>query len=169
MEDNKEIVETETTKAEDAKKTVETGKTFTQEEFNEALLKAVQRKTKDLPNEEELKKFKEWQDQQKTESEKQVEREKQYSKVEAENSELKRINTVLLNGVKPDDVDYVVYKVSKMEGDFEDNLKSFLQANTKFTEKETVSKATGTTAKGNAVEEDDGVTAILKAKHPELF
>jgi len=169
MEDNKQTVETETTATKEVETTVETGKTFTQEEFDEALLKAVQRKTKGMPSKEELEKFKEWQDQQKTESEKQVEREKQYSKVEAENDELKRINSVLINGVKPDDVDYVVYKVSKMEGDFEDNLKSFLQANTKFTEKESVSKATGTTSKGTAVEEEDGVTAILKAKHPELF
>jgi hypothetical protein len=74
MEDNKQTVETVTTEPE--VETTVAEKTFTQSEFDEALKKAVSRKTKDMPSKEELDKFKEWQDQQKTESDKLVEKEK---------------------------------------------------------------------------------------------
>ena len=36
-------------------------------------------------------------------------------------------------------------------------------------EKSSATKATGTEAKSNSIAQEDGVTAILKAKHPDLF
>ena len=63
---------------------------------------------------------------------------------------------------------YLVYKVSKMEGDFSDNLKEYLTNNPKFVKRQEP-KATGVETKSTTVTKEDGVTAILKAKHPELF
>lgn len=176
MEDNEKKVESETTEVEtkvetetnEEKKAV---KTFTQSEFNEALKKEVARKTKNVPTGEELKKYNEWKESQKTESEKIAEREKTYQQALSKNDELARENLALRKGVKVDDLDYVIYKVSKLEGEFEDNLNAYLEDNPKFTEVENVAseKATGVVSKGNIPEKESGVTAILKAKHPELF
>ena len=93
MEDNKQTVETVTTEPE--VETTVAEKTFTQTEFDEALKKAVLRKTKDMPSKEELDKFKEWQEQQKTESEKQIEKEKEYLKVTAERDAFRYENIAL--------------------------------------------------------------------------
>ena len=168
MEDNKQTVETVTTEPE--VETTVAEKTFTQTEFDEALKKAVLRKTKDMPSKEELDKFKEWQEQQKTESEKQIEKEKEYLKVTAERDAFRYENIALKQGIKADDLDYVIFKVSKQEGDFEDNLKEFLEANPKFVAQEEVAtKSTGTIARSTTQEKESGVTAILKARYPELF
>ena len=68
------IVETtENTETQTVEEKVE--KTFaTQEDFNEALKKEVARKTRNLPSKEDLKAFNEWKESQKTESEKQLEK-----------------------------------------------------------------------------------------------
>ena len=62
-----------------------------------------------------------------------------------------------------------MFKVGKMEGEFDENLVEFLKVNPKFTTKEET-KVVTTGVKTSGVEnKDSGVTAILKAKHPELF
>ena len=63
-----------------------------------------------------------------------------------------------------------MFKVGKMEGEFDENLVEFLKENPKFTTKEETKVASTTGVKTSGVEnKDSGVTAILKAKHPELF
>lgn len=103
-------------------------KIFTQEEVNRMLAK----EKKNMPSKEELKAFNEWKESQKTAEQKQSEKETKYQETLSKNTELERENRVLKAGVNSDDVDYVMFKVSKMDGDFEENLKGFLKDNPKY-------------------------------------
>lgn len=173
MEENKETVED--VKVEETGEEVtqpnneeETEKTFTQEDVD----KIVKERLKKMPSKDELKAFKDWQESQKTAEQKQAEKETEYQKTLSEKESLVQENLVLKSGVNIDDVDYVVFKVSKKEGDFEDNLQEFLKENPKYLKNEqydvTELKATGTPVKAISSRES-GVMAILKAKHPELY
>ena len=168
MEDNKENnVVTPTTN------TQENGgqeqKTFTQEELNTIVETRLAKVKKDMPSKEELKKYYEWKEAQKTEQEKMAEKETEYQKALAEKEQIINENKILKSGVNAEDTDYVLFKVTKMEGDFEENLSKFLKDNPRFLNKTVPSKATGvetrTTSQSN---EDDGVMAILKSKHPTI-
>ena len=168
MEENKENnVATPTTE------TQENGgqeqKTFTQEELNTIVETRLAKAKKDMPSKEELKKYNEWKEAQKTEQEKMAEKEAEYQKALAEKEQIINENKILKSGVNAEDTDYVLFKVTKMEGDFEENLSKFLKDNPKFLNKTVPSKATGvetrTTSQSN---EDDGVMAILKSKHPNI-
>ena len=144
-------------------------KTFTQEELNAIIETRLAKAKKDMPSKEELKKYNEWKEAQKTEQEKMAEKETEYQKVLAEKEQIINENKILKSGVNAEDTDYVLFKVTKMEGDFEENLSKFLKDNPKFLNKTVPSKATGvetrTTSQSN---EDDGVMAILKSKHPNI-
>lgn len=130
----------------------------------------VAKKLKDMPSKEELKAYKEWKESQKTESEKQAEALKELETLRQEKLNTQRENALLKKGINNDDIDYVMFKVGKMEGEFDENLVEFLKENPKFTAKEEKSVASTTGVKNSGVEnKDSGVTAILKAKHPELF
>ena len=168
MEDNKDNnVVTPTTN------TPENGgqeqKTFTQEELNTIIETRLAKAKKDMPSKEELKKYNEWKEAQKTEQEKMAEKETEYQKVLAEKEQIINENKILKSGVNAEDTDYVLFKVTKMEGDFEENLSKFLKDNPRFLNKTVPIKATGvetrTTSQSN---EDDGVMAILKSKHPNI-
>lgn len=144
-------------------------KTFTQEEVNAMILKAQ----KKMPSKEEMQAFNEWKESQKTEAEKQTELTQKIHDTENENVSLKQEIQVLRSGVNADDVDYVLFKVSKMEGDFEDNLNDFLKDNPKYLQStevtEPANKDTGIPVTKVDGQKENGVTAILKNKHPELF
>ena len=176
MEENKETVENvnveETGGAvtqTEQKNEEKAEKTFTQEEVNSMLKKEKQKAEKKYEGID-ITKYKEWQESQKTAEQKQAEKETEYQKTLSEKESLFQENQVLKAGVNVDDVDYVVFKVSKMDGEFEENLAKFLKDNPKYLgqELETEHKATGAPVKTLSSEES-GVTAILKAKHPELF
>ena len=125
---------------------------------------------KKLPPKEEMDAFKQWKESQKTQADKQAEKEKKLIEKEQENVSLLRENTLLKKGINIDDIDYVQYKVSKMDGEFDDNLVEFLKENPKFTAKEEKSVASTTGVKTSGVDnKETGVMAILKAKHPELY
>lgn len=170
--ENKEIVEeTGNTVTQTEEKTEgEVEKTFTQEEVNSYLRKEKAKILKDIPSKEELKAFKEWQEGQKTAEQKQTEKETQYQKTLLEKQSLVQENQVLKAGVNTEDVDYVVFKVSKMEGEFDENLAQFLKENPKYLgpKSETEQKATGTPVKTISSKES-GVMAILRAKYPEIY
>ena len=127
---------------------------------------------KGMPSKEELQAFKKWQEDQKTEKQKQEEKDTEYQRTLTEKENLLHENIVLKSGVKADDVDYVVFKVSKQEGDFEENLEEFLKENPKYIQKEEQEeqeqKATGTQVK-KVNSSETGVMAILKTKHPGLY
>lgn len=103
-------------------------KTFTQEEVNAILAK----ERKKMPSQDDLTAFNEWKENQKTAEQKQAEKDAEYQKTLSKNTQLENENSVFKAGVNKDDVDYVAFKVSKMEGDFEQNLTKFLKDNPKY-------------------------------------
>lgn len=126
---------------------------------------------KNLPPKEEMEAFKSWKESQKTEAEKQAEVLKELETLKQEKINTQRENALLKKGINEEDIDYVMFKVNKIDGDFEENLVEFLKENPKFTQKEEEAKTTKTTGvKTKGVESNEsGVTAILRQKHPELF
>lgn len=186
MEDNKDLENQNTNTGEGTNNAEGTGnvdtqttnqnegqaeKTFTQEELNKIVQERLDKEKKKMPSKEDLKAFKDWKESQKTAEEKQAEKEAEYQKTLNELNTLKQTNAVLKAGVNKDDADYVLFKVSKMEGDFEENLAKFLKDNPKYLKQELEKeepKATGAPVRTMSSNES-GVSAILKAKHPELF
>ena len=64
----------------------------------------------------------------------------------------------------------MLFKVSKMEGEFDENLAKFLKDNPKYLEKEltqTEQKATGAPVR-TISSKNDGVLGILASKHPDM-
>lgn len=160
-------VDTQTTNQNEEKATE---KTFTQEQLNKIVKERLEKEQKKMPSKEELKAFKQWQESQKTEAEKQAEKEAEYQKTLNELNVLKQTNAVLSAGVNKDDADYVLFKVSKMEGEFDENLAKFLKDNPKYLKQEletTEPKATGAPVKSIS-SKNDGVLGILASKHPEI-
>lgn len=168
MEQEVQNVETETTATQEVENnSAEVEKTFTQDEVNNIVKERLAKAQKGIPSKEELAKFNEWKESQKTQQDKYDELVKKESEKETTISNLQKENLVLREGITdPDEVEFIVYKVGKMEGDFSDNLKDYLAENPKYTRKET--KATGVEQKSNSVTKDDGVLAILKSKHPDI-
>lgn len=183
MEDNKDLENQNTNTAENKEVegagNVDTQTTEKNEGKAEVDVKAeaqkiadamVAKKMKGMPSKEELKAFKEWQESQKTAEQKQAEKEAEYKKTLNELNTLKQTNAVLEAGVNKDDADYVLFKVSRMEGEFEENLAKFLKDNPKYLkqELETIEpKATGAPVR-TISSKNDGVLGILASKHPEI-
>ncbi len=126
-------------------------KTFTQAELDRIISERIARERKNLPDEADLKAFKEWKKSQQTEAERTAEREKKYAEIEAKAETIRRENLALKAGVNIDDVDYVLFKVGKLDGEFDANLKDFLTENKKYTEPatETVAGTKHTAGKGD--------------------
>lgn len=161
---------TENTETQTAEQNVE--KTFTQSEFKEALNKEIARKTKNMPSKEELKAFNEWKESQKTEAEKQSETLKENETLKARIVELENQSVVANAGVDSKFQKFILSEVSQMEGDFEDNLKDYIKENPQYLQaKEIVEtpKTTGVAVQKINENAESGVSAILKAKHPNLF
>lgn len=169
MEENIQTVETETTTTQEVEtNSEEVVKTFTQEEVNNIVKERLAKAQKGIPSKEDLAKYNEWKESQKTQQDKYDELVKKETEKETTISNLQKENLVLKSGITDsDEVEFIVYKVSKMEGDFEENLKNYLTDNPKFTKKQEI-KATGIETKSSTVAKDDGVMAILKAKHPDI-
>ena len=183
MEDNKDLENQNTNTEESTNNAEGTGnvdtqttnqnegqaeKTFTQEELNKIVQERLDKEKKKMPSKEDLKAFKDWKESQKTAEQKQAEKEAEYQRTLNELNILKQTNAVLEAGVNKEDVDYVIFKVSKMEGDFDENLTKFLKDNPKYKESEPEGqKATGTQVK-KINSQNDGVLGILASKHPEI-
>lgn len=159
---------TENTETQTAEEKVE--KTFaTQEDFNEALKKEVARKTRNLPSKEDLKAFNEWKESQKTETEKSLEKDKKIETLEKQLAYAENKSVVANAGVDSKFQKFVLSEVSEIEGDFEDNLRYYLKENPQFLiSKVETPKTNGVATKKIGNEAESGVTAILKAKHPDI-
>ena len=170
MEQEVQNVETETTATENVENnSAEVVKTFTQDEVNAIVKERLAKAQKGIPSKEELTKYNEWKESQKTQQDKYDELIKNDAEKDSTISNLKKENLVLKSGVTDtDEIEFIVYKVSKMDGDFEDNLKQYLTDNPKHIKKEET-KATGVQSNNSTVARESGVSAILKAKHPDLF
>lgn len=143
-------------------------KTFTQDEVNAMMAKERSK----MPSKEDMKAFNDWKESQKTEVQKQTERAQEFAKLQAEKDSLEQLTKIYDAGVTgKDNVEFIQFKVSKMEGDFDENLTSYLDEHPNYLQKELEKepKNTGETVKKISKDSDvDGVTAILKAKHPEI-
>lgn len=170
-QENVQNVETETATVEETEtNSVEevVEKTFTQDEVNAIVKERLAKEKKGIPSKEELTKYNEWKESQKTQQDKYDELVKQDTEKDTTISNLQKENLVLKSGITDsDEVEFIVYKVSKMDGDFEENLKDYLTDNPKFAKKQET-KATGVETKSTNVTKEDGVMAILKAKHPDI-
>ena len=176
MENNENAV-TQTETVETVEKTEVSGeqpvekneKTYTQEEVN-ALDKKLKEKYEKKYAGIDLKKYKEWEDSQKTETEKSLEKDKKIEALEKQLVYAENKSVVANAGVDSKFQKFVLSEVSEMEGEFEDNLKDYLKENPQFLiNKVEASKSNGVATKKISDDADDGVTAILKAKHPDLF
>lgn len=176
MDENKTTVEEKIeetgsvgTQANENKDEGKAEKTYTQAEYN-ALDKKLKEKYEKKYEGIDIAKYKEWVESQKTAEEKQAEKDAEYAKKDTTISQLQKENAILKAGVKnADDIDYVLFKVSKMEGEFDENLAKFLKDNPKYLGQELEErKATGAPVR-TISSEDNGVKAILRAKHQNLF
>lgn len=145
-------------------------KTFTQEEVNAMILKAENKVNKKYEGVD-LKKYKEWEESQKTETEKHQDVLNENQSLKNRITELENMSVVANAGVDSKFQKFVLSEISK-EGNFEDNLKEYLKNNPQYLQSTTTVETPKTT--GVAVQKinenaDTGVSAILKAKHPELF
>lgn len=147
--------------------TAEAGKTFTQADVDRIIAERLQRERAKLPNDEELKAYREWKKSQQSEAEKAAEREKELAELHSKKTDLEHELAVLKAGVRAKDADYVIFKVSRMDGDFSENLTRFLKENTEFTQPETV-KVEGTKHTISAPEQEDGVTKEFLKRNPNL-
>lgn len=142
-------------------------KTFTQAELDKVIADRLARERAKMPSAEKLKAFDEWEKAQKTEVEKQAEREAELAKVKTDNETLRRENLAYKAGVNADDLEFVVWKVGRMEGDFEANLKGFLEENKKYTEPETKT-VEGTKHTPSTPETMSGVEKAFMKRNPGL-
>lgn len=163
-------VETETTTTDKVENnSAEVVKTFTQEEVNGIVKERLAKAQKGIPSKEELAKYNEWKESQKTQQDKYDDLVKNSTEKDNTISILEKENAVLKAGITDqDEVEFICYKVGKMDGDFKENLTQYLADNPKYTKKQET-KATGVETKPQTVPQESGVTAILKAKHPEFF
>lgn len=165
-----ENVETETTTVEETGKNSEENveKTFTQKDVDNIVKERLAKAKKGIPSKEELAEYNEWKESQKTQQDKYNELVKKNTEKDTTISDLQKENLVLKAGVTDDDdIEFVIFKVNKMEGDFKENLKNYLAENPKFTKKQET-KATGVEMKSTNTKKEDGVIAILKSKHPDI-
>ena len=141
-------------------------KTFTQEEVNAMLAKEKNK----MPSKEDMKAFNEWKESQKTETEKSLEKDKKIETLEKQLAYAENKSVVANAGVDAKFQKFVLSEVSELEGDFEDNLKDYLKENPQFLiSKVETPKTNGVATKKISDDAEDGVTAILKQKHPDLF
>ena len=156
---NNEVVDTKVETTEESKASE---KKFSQEEVNTMLKK----ERKGLPSKEELAEFKKWKDSQKTDEEKTAEKEAEHEKLKQDLSEKDKTIAMYENGVDKKYMDFVIFTVSKMEGDFNENLKTFLKENANYLTQKEDAKATGIPVK-TVTSKRSGVADILAKKHPE--
>lgn len=142
-------------------------KTFTQAELDAIIKERLARERKNQPDPEKLKKFEEWEAGQKTEAEKAAETAKKLQEAQTEAETLRRENAVMKAGVNTDDADYVLFKVGKMEGDFGDNLKKFLEENPKY-KTEPTKKVPDGKHEPSRSDNMDGVEAAFRKRNPDL-
>lgn len=155
---------TEATVTEPVKKT-EDVKTFTQDEVNAMMAKERSK----MPSKEDLKAFNEWKESQKTETEKSLEKDKKIETLEKQLAYAENKSVVANAGVDAKFQKFVLSEVSELEGDFEDNLKDYLKENPQFLiSKVETPKSNGVATQKISNDAEDGVTAILKAKHPDI-
>jgi hypothetical protein len=148
---------------------VETGiKTFTQEEVNSLIESRLARAKKQMPSKDEIEAFKQWKESQKSEAERLAQREQEYQQIVNEKETIRRENTVLKLGVSAEEADYVLFKVSKLDGDFDENLKIFLTENPRYLNKTNTVRNTGVLTNSQIKREELGFESLIKKRNPHI-
>lgn len=137
----------------------------------------LKKKMKNMPSKEELKRFRAWEKSQKSKEDSEDEKEtvNNNNSEKAENA-LKE-NLIFRKGITdPETVEFLSWKISKMDGDFEENLEDFLEENPNYVKnfskqdnEEQKRETTGMQTKKGGTQTKSGVDAILKSRHPDLF
>lgn len=127
------VVTQPTTKTEEKQE----AKTFTQEEVNAILTKEKNK----MPSKEELKAFNEWKEAQKTDEDKRKEEVIKMQNLQVDNDFKTQIVEIMKKGVSYEDAEFIQFKLSKKEGEFEENLENYLKDNPKYTQKEEEKKS----------------------------
>ena len=147
---------------------------FTQAEVDRIVQKKL---AKSLPPKEEMEQYKKWRESQQTLEEKMSVLRVENQRLNEENESLLHENMVVKAGVSSDAVDFVLFKVGKMDGDFEENLNNYLKKNQKYiTPKTTVvegaehkQKAKLAITKKELDAMDYQSRAKYKEEHPEEY
>ena len=123
-------VETETTATNVENNSAEVVKTFTQEEVNGIVKERLAKAQKGIPSKEELAKYNEWKESQKSQQDKYDDLVKNSNEKDNTISILEKENAVLKAGITDDDeIEFICFKVGKMDGDFKENLTQYLAYN----------------------------------------
>lgn len=130
-------------------------KTFTQADLDKIVGERLKREKSKMPEKTELEAFKEWKKSQQTEQEKLAEERKEFETVKQEISRLKNEKEVLKSGIDSKYADFITFEVSKMDGDFADNLNQFVKDNQHFVNG-TQSTTSNTQAGGQRVKNETG-------------
>ena len=139
-------------------------KTFTQSELNEIIKDRLARARKGIPDDAELKEFRKWKKESQTDAEKYSGMQQELNEARAELVLLKNQNAVSKAGCRSEFSEFVADKVSKMGGEFEEDLQEFKKNNPQYFG-ETVIKKLGTSppmAEGTARTKAD-ILAIKNA------
>lgn len=162
---------TENTVTQSAEQNEGAFKTFkTEKDYQDAVNSILKSK---LPKKEEMDAFKQWQESKKTAEEKNAETLEENKSLKERIKELENMQVVANASVDSKFQKFVLSEVLQMEGEFEDNLSEYLKDNPQFLISKEVTEQTQEDT-GIAVTKinksaENGVTAILKQKHPELF
>lgn len=142
-------------------------KTFTQADLDRIVGERLARQKKELPNDDELKGYREWKKTQQTEAEKAAETQKKLEALTIEAEALRHENAARKAGVNEKFIGYVTFEVGKMDGDFDKNLEKYLTDNADMKAPATVDVKGGKHEAGGKNDEDGVLAAFLK-KNPDL-
>lgn len=139
MDNNKENLNNRTAEGNEGAGAVETqttenkqneGKAFktfqTEEEYQNAVDSILKKK---LPPKEEMDAFKKWQESQKTDDDKKKEEIIKNQNLQNDNDYKTQLLEIIKNGRSYEEAEFIQFKLSKMEGDFEENLSNYLKNN----------------------------------------
>lgn len=143
-------------------------KTFTQDEVNDIVEKRLAKEKKKMPSDKEMEEFKTWKASQKTEEEKAREKDERIAALEKQIADGEHMESIRNADVDKSFQKFVLSEVSSKDGDFDKNLQDYLKENPQYVKKGNSSTGMPMNGSGSG-DEDDGATAILKKKHPELF
>ncbi len=107
-------------------------KTFTQAELDRIVQREKAKASKGKPSKEEWAEFQEYKKSKQTDSEKIADLQKRHDELAAENAALKNSSAAVAAGCKPEFSEFVVHKVSQMDGEFSDNLEAFKAENPQY-------------------------------------
>ena len=129
-----ENVATQTTEQNEVKtlkELLESNETY-QKELNTIIQDRLDKAKKNMPSKDELKAFNDWKESQKTDAEKQNEIIEENKTLKAQLMEAENKTVVANAGVDSKFQKFVMSEVSQLEGDFKDNLDTYLKDNPQY-------------------------------------